>query len=48
MEVQFEVVVLALAQWAKQSVANQSPDLEFHIGAQMDMKQNLRLLKMAQ
>jgi hypothetical protein len=47
-EVQFEVVVLALVQWARQSVANQSPDLEFHIGAQMDMKQNLRLLKMAQ
>jgi hypothetical protein len=47
-EVQFEVVLLALVQWARQSVANQSLDLEFHIGVQMVMKQNLRLLKMAQ
>jgi hypothetical protein len=46
-EVLFEVVVLVLALWVKQSAVNQLLDLEFHIGALMDMKLNHHLPKTA-
>jgi hypothetical protein len=36
--VQFAEVVLAPAQWVRQSAAIQSHVLMFHIGVQMDMK----------
>jgi hypothetical protein len=36
--VQFAEVVLALAQWARQSAAIQSLVLMFHTGVQTDMK----------
>jgi hypothetical protein len=39
------VVVLVLAQWAKQSAVNQLRDLEFHTGALTGMKLNHHLLK---
>jgi hypothetical protein len=38
--------VLVLAQWAKQSAANQLQDLEFHIGALMVMRLSPLSLKM--
>jgi uncharacterized protein YebE (UPF0316 family) len=46
-EVLFEVVVLVLALWVKQSAVNQLLAFEFHIGVLTDMKLNHHLPKTA-